>query len=549
MNDDTIKTLVPLAEFKKRKAASSRLADKYIGKDGEPPSPDVERALHELAEMSPAEYGRRRAVVADKVGTSRTFLDAEYRERRKAAKDGGDSEFLRDPDPWPDPVKGEDLLDEIRDTATNHIVLPEGGAEIIALWVLFTHCHDCFDISTLLACTSPTPECGKSTCLTLLGCLTRRALNASNISPASVFRSVEKWKPTLLIDEADTFIRDNDDLRGILNSGHHRSGAFVIRTTGDNHEPKQFCTWGPKAIALIGKLPPTLASRAIHIELKRMLPGDCIEPLRLGRTKHLDPLLRKAARWAEDHANDLRAADPGLPESLYGRAADNWRPLIAIADCVGGNWSERSRQIAEMFSGRSEDLATIMILHDVAALFGARGVDRMSSEEVVNGLVEMEGRPWPEWGKNQKPITKNQLAKLLDGHGVVPTTIRLPSGKTPKGYYLKAFSDALTRYPPSPPFQNATTPQPLQAKEFGVFQTATDEELVAFRNVEKYRKLNACGGVAVENPSGACFEDVVDGFEERAAILEYDGGFTRVEAEARAAMEMPDLPAFQRRVQ
>jgi hypothetical protein len=33
-------------------------------------------------------------------------------------------------------------------------------------------------------------------------------------------------------------------------------------------------------------------------------------------------------------------------------------------------------------------------------------------------------------------------------------------------------------------------------------------------------------------------------FEERAAMLEYDGGLTRADAEAQAASEMPDLPDF-----
>jgi putative DNA primase/helicase len=425
MTDNDNVKFVPLSEFERRRA-TLRLADKYVGRDGGPPLPDVEQSLHELAEMSPAEYGRRRADIAAEIGSSRSFLDLEYRERRKAAKeDGGKVEFLRDPDPWPDPVRGDDLLAEIRDAADKHLILPDGGSEIVALWTLFTHCHDCFDTSPLLAFTSPTPECGKSTCLTLLSCLTPRALSASNITAAAVFRSVETWQPTLLIDEADTFVRDNDDLRGILNSGHHRSNAFVIRTTGENHEPKQFCTWTPKAVALIGKLPPTLGSRAIHIQLKRMLPGDRIEPLRLGRTGHLDPLLRKAARWAEDHVSELRAMpDPKMPEALYGRAADNWRPLIVIADLVGGDWPDRARHIAEKLGGRSEDLATVMILHDTASIFAERGVDRLPSTEITEALAKMEDRPWPEW-KGGKPITPRQLAKLLDPLGVVPTTIRL----------------------------------------------------------------------------------------------------------------------------
>src|SRR6202040_793295 len=103
-----------------------------------------------------------------------------------------------------------------------------------------------------------TKRSGKTTLLEIISMLAPRSLSASNITAAALFRVIESFKPTLLIDEADTFLRDNDELRGVINAGHRRSSAFVIRTVGDEHEPKQFCTWGAKAIALIGKLPGTL---------------------------------------------------------------------------------------------------------------------------------------------------------------------------------------------------------------------------------------------------------------------------------------------------
>jgi hypothetical protein len=46
-----------------------------------------------------------------------------------------------------------------------------------------------------------------------------------------------------------------------------------------------------------------------------------------------------------------------------------------------------------------------------------------------------------------------------------------------------------------------------------------------------------------------CAPKTREDFEERAAILEYDGGLTRPEAEARAANEFPELLDFLRRVQ
>jgi len=100
-----------------------------------------------------------------------------------------------------------------------------------------------------------------------------RALLSSNISPASLFRIVEKYSPTLLVDEADSFLRDKEELRGILNSGHTRDAAYVVRTVGDENEPRRFSTWAAKAVALIGHLPDTLADRSLVVPMRRRAAG------------------------------------------------------------------------------------------------------------------------------------------------------------------------------------------------------------------------------------------------------------------------------------
>ena len=65
------------------------------------------------------------------------------------------------------------------------------------------------------------------------------------------------YQPTLLIDEADSFLkrddgRDNEELRGILNAGHSRNGV-VIRTVGEDFEPRAFKVFGPVAYAWLVK--------------------------------------------------------------------------------------------------------------------------------------------------------------------------------------------------------------------------------------------------------------------------------------------------------
>src|SRR5262249_62362003 len=106
----------------------------------------------------------------------------------KAGGEGSDTtDFLVDPEPGGEPVDGADLLDRIVDAVNAHMILTRGAAESVALWVLHAHAHDCFLISPVLGITSPTPECGKSTLLTIVGAMVPRALTASNISTSSVF--------------------------------------------------------------------------------------------------------------------------------------------------------------------------------------------------------------------------------------------------------------------------------------------------------------------------------------------------------------------------
>jgi len=146
-------------------------------------------------------------------------------------------------------VDGAELLSEVAATFARYVALPPFA---VALWTVHTHALEGAAASPLLALTSPEKRCGKTTTLSLLARLVPRPLLSSNISPAALFRIVEKYCPTLLVDEADSFLRDKEELRGILNSGHTRDAAYVVRTVGDDNDPCRFSTWAPKAVALAG---------------------------------------------------------------------------------------------------------------------------------------------------------------------------------------------------------------------------------------------------------------------------------------------------------
>lgn len=401
-----------------REEALNQLGDIAAERDQTVPelsAADLEKAVQELAKLPAAERVLKKKVVAKGFGITPGDLTALIKPYLPKAEESSDTgaQLFPELEPWPNPVNGPELLTRLAGMFSRYIALPPGAPDALALWVLHSHAIDNATISPILAVTSPTPECGKTTLLTLLGVLVRRPLGASNITAAALFRAVEKWTPTLLIDEADTFLRDNDELRGVINSGHSRANAFVIRTVGDDHEPTRFTTWAPKAIALIGKLPATIASRAIHIEMRRAMIADVIEELRGDRLGHLEPLARQAASWVAEHEAELRSAEPRMPAALYGRRADNWRHILAIAETAGGEWPAKARTAAEILSAvESGQTVSIVLLEDLHSLFDERQAQRLSSSEIVSALVEMDTRPWPEFQKG-KPITGRGIARLL----------------------------------------------------------------------------------------------------------------------------------------
>lgn len=468
--------------------------------------PDVETddaVFARLAALTPTEYDRARDSEATALGIRVGTLDAEIKRRRQQQDvspdaDAGRAFTLDAPEPWPDPVDGAAMLDDLSASVNRHMVLPPGAADAVALWAAHAHCHDAADVSPILAVNSPMHGCGKTTLLEWLGAVVPKPLPAANITTAALFRSVEKWRPTILVDEADTFLGVSDDLRGIINSGHARAGAFVIRVVpvGDDLEPRAFSTWAPKAIAMIGKMHPTLTSRSIVIELRRKGAGESTEPLRPSHHADLAVLRSKAARWAIDNHGRLRHAEPDAPDGLVNRGADNWRALLAIADAAGGGWPARARAAAKALSAdRSDESHATVLLADLRAMFGTTKSDQLASTEIIAALVTMEDRPWPEW-RDGRPLTPRQLAKLLGPFGIRPGSRR--DGKDVfKGYLLESFADAFARYlaPPS-----VTTLQPSAGAGLRDSVSVTAPDRVTDTKAQKASTGAGCNAVTDSEP-------------------------------------------------
>ncbi len=408
--------------------------------------------IRRLAELADIDYDRERDEAAKRLKCRKRVLDKlvqQARDKSKADATNGGLPSLREPELWPDLVDGAALLEQLTNAVLRYVVVAKNVARAIALWIVHTHALEAFNITPRLAIKSPVKNCGKSTLLDVLSCLVPRPLATANITAAAVFRIVEAARPTLLIDEGETFLLKNEELRGILNSGHRRSSARVMRVGGDNLEPREFGTFAAAAIACIGSLPDTLEDRSIRVNLKRRRPEVKIDSLDLSKVDHLTELARKTARWASDHLAELKKADPKVPATLVNREADNWRPLFAIADAAGGKWPNGTRGIAEAMtaSARNDEKSIkIILLRDIQVAFAEHKVDRLSSARLVSILTKKEGHLWREWKGNQ-PLTPNALARLLDGFNIHPGEVRIKD-QVLRGYKIEQFADAFSRYVP-----------------------------------------------------------------------------------------------------
>lgn len=228
---------------------------------------------------------------------------------------------------------------------TQHIILPCGAADAMTFWVLHTHAFSATDYSPHVLLISAVKRSGKSTVLRVLNELCARSLAVEHCSSAALFRGVEKFQPTLLLDEGDTYIKADDQLRGLLNSSFQRGGK-VLRVEGEQREARFFPTFTPTAIAAIGDLPGTIMDRAIIIRMKRKTASETVNRFRKPAHAACSLLKRKLCRWAADYKDKLAAIAVQMPESLNDREQDFWEPLFQIAVKLGPEWKTRAYEAA-----------------------------------------------------------------------------------------------------------------------------------------------------------------------------------------------------------
>jgi hypothetical protein len=255
-----------------------------------------------------------------------------------------------------------------------------GTAATIALWVILTYVFPAWDSVPYLSIGGPAGS-GKTRVLDVIERLVFRPICTSNMTAACLFRSLHARGGTLLYDEAEQLRQSTPEAGeklSVLLAGYKKGGtATRLEPVGDSFRPTQFQVYGPKVLACIAGLPPTLASRCIPVLMFRS-GADSEKPKR-----RLD---EDPTRW-EDLRADLHALALGygsewarlsnrrdvVPKKIGGRNAELWQPILAI-----GGWLQDRGAV---------NLLTLLQKHALASVESTRDDAIPEADELLLELL------------------------------------------------------------------------------------------------------------------------------------------------------------------
>lgn len=406
--------------------------------------------------LAPLSYETRRKLIAEKSGLRATFLDDQYKKTAAAsaatAQVNDVAVLIVDNEAWGEPVDLVSLLNETESVFREYIHFKRAeDSATCALWVGQTYTAEYQSEFPYLGVRSPVEGCGKSSVLDLIAGMSFRSLKAGNTSAAAAFRILDKFHPCLIIDEADTFINTHDEFIGILNSGHTKDGGHIFRVLGEDHNDiTPFAVWGPKAYGMIGTAPATFASRSIPVILERAVKADGLTQFpKTPRGKdalklRLTVIARKWRRWVDDNKDAIANWEPDV-SAFENRMADNWYPLIRIAEMAGSEWTRKALKAAHAVDpyAKADDMR--LLLRDIQNIFHTREEDVTTPGTLVSDLMA-QPTGWDEMGKFDKPITGKKLSDMLERFG-----IRSHKSDGARVYRLEDFKAVFERFLTDPP--------------------------------------------------------------------------------------------------
>jgi hypothetical protein len=323
--------------------------------------------------------------------------------------------------PWPQDVAGYELLEAIYHRIRKYVWMTAEQAIAVSLWVVSTYLIDRLELFPILFITSPVLSCGKTRLCQVIARLVADPLITVDLSAAGFYHTIDTQSPTLIVDEAKNFFQLDRRLHRLINGSYICESARVHIKAGRG--VREYRTFSPKILSLIGELPADTASRTLRINMMRK-PHEIELPEIVGNNASPEwfDLRSRILRWVLDN----EFAPPQIPEGgAADRYRDNWRTLLSVAEA--GDWAERARSAYQTLSeSYLEDDFSTVLLTALKEIFDRRDAEFLTSATLVSELNKDAGAWWYR-------TTEQKLAAFLRPFHIKPHQHRRGRGGTAGG--------------------------------------------------------------------------------------------------------------------
>lgn len=230
------------------------------------------------------------------------------------------------------------LIDDLRDYIDKYVDIQDKiYKEIIIAYILLTWVYDRFSALPYLRIIGEMGT-GKSRLLDILAGVCYKALKTASLaSAAPIFRVIDKFYCTLLIDEVELSNNSerNCDIKEVLRFGKDKNGA-ILRVDNNTNKTVPYIVFGPKIFSSkYSTGDDALESRVISIRMQYSESKKIPLQLEDEELKKDSELLRAkllAYRLKNYYKIDTRAYMKYIDSSVYKRLNEMIAPLICVRD-------------------------------------------------------------------------------------------------------------------------------------------------------------------------------------------------------------------------
>ncbi len=280
--------------------------------------------------------------------------------------------------------------------------------DVATCWVIGTYFYELFETYGYLYFRGMR-ESGKSKFKKILRLIGFNGQEASSISEASFFRTIENTKGLLCLDEYEKMDTDRKRATDLLLNAGIEQGATVKRYDVDLKGNRSFDVYCPKIICNITGLPITTQSRCVTIEMARTITNKGkLKP----RIKDPDwKLLRNMCFcFTMEHWKEIKKIYENYDYSeINNREEDLWRPILSIASFFGKDIEDNCKSYCEKITEkmRNDELDVnidYQLLLDLIGMFESDPSQRfLTTREITHHIKQKANIQFGE--KNPERVT------------------------------------------------------------------------------------------------------------------------------------------------